>query len=250
MTLLEGLGVLVAGLVAGTVNTVVGAGTLVTFPVLLAVGYPPVIANVSNTVGLVFGSLSGALGYRRELDGQRSRLLRLGCASLLGGLSGGILLLTLPPGAFEAIVPALILLSCVLVLVQPWLARRVARPHHTRAHGGPLLFAGVYAAGIYGGYFGAAQGVLLIGLLGLLLDEDLQRVNAAKNVLALLVNFVSAVLFVVVADVDWRAAALIAVGSTVGGQLGALVGRRLPPVALRAFVVTVGVAAVVRLLAV
>ncbi len=248
MTPLEGLGVFAAGLVAGTVNTIVGAGTLVTFPVLLAVGYPPVVANVSNTVGLVFGSLSGAVGYRRELNGQRSRLLRLGSASLLGGLTGGILLLTLPPGAFEAIVPALILLSCVLVLVQPWLARRVARPHHGPAHGGPLLVAGVYAAGIYGGYFGAAQGVLLIGLLGLLLNEDLQRVNAAKNVLALLVNFVSAVLFVAVADVDWPAAALIAVGSTAGGQLGALVGRRLPPLALRIFVVAVGVVAVVRLL--
>jgi uncharacterized membrane protein YfcA len=246
----EALAVALAGLAAGTINTVVGAGTLVTFPVLLAVGYPPVLANVTNTVGLVPGSLSGAIGYRAELAGQRDRLVRLGVASVLGGVTGGLLLLTLPEAAFQAIVPVLIGLACVLVVVQPrlgdWLRRRSGERH---PHGGPLLYVAIYAAGIYGGYFGAAQGVLLIAIMGLLLDEDLQRVNAAKNVLALLVNAVAALLFVLVTDVAWPAAGLIAVGATVGGQVGAVIGRRIPPPVLRALVVLVGAVAVVQIIA-
>ncbi|MGZ6802113.1 MAG: sulfite exporter TauE/SafE family protein [Nocardioidaceae bacterium] len=240
--------ILLAGVAAGTINTVVGSGTLITFPTLLAMGFPPVTANVSNTVGLVPGSLSGAVGYRRELVGQRPRLLRLGAASLLGGLSGGILLLVLPPGAFGAIVPVLIALGVVLVVLQPAISRRVAlrsdarglaRPEH-----GPLWVWGlVFLAGVYGGYFGAAQGVLLMAILGIGLQETMQRNNATKNVLAMLVNGVAAVLFIAVAHVDWRVAGLIAAGSVVGGQLGATVGRRLPPRVLRGFIVLVGVAA-------
>lgn len=247
MSLVEIAAVFIAGLGAGTINTIVGSGTLLTFPALLAVGYPPVLANISNTVGLVPGSLSGVIGYRRELTGQRGRLLRLGVATLLGGLTGGLLLLHLPASAFQAIVPALILLGCVLVVVQPWLARWLAVRHDAPPHGGPLVVAGVFAVGVYGGYFGAAQGVLLIGLLGLLLNESLQRVNAAKNVLALLANLVAAVLFVSVADVAWEAAGTIAAGSIIGGQLGATIGRRLPDVWLRAVVVSAGVFAIVRL---
>jgi uncharacterized membrane protein YfcA len=246
----EAVAVALAGLAAGTINTVVGSGTLVTFPVLLAVGYQPVLANVTNTVGLVPGSLSGAIGYRALLDGQRSRLLRLGCASLLGGVTGGLLLLTLPEAAFQAIVPVLIGLACVLVVVQPrlsgWLRERAGVRH---PHGGPLLYLAIFAAGIYGGYFGAAQGVLLIAVMGLLLDEHLQRINAAKNVLALLVNAVAALLFVLVTDVAWQAAGLIAVGATVGGQVGAVIGRRIPQPVLRALVVLVGAVAVVQIVA-
>ena len=251
MTGLEMVAVLLAGVAAGTVNTIVGSGTLITFPVLLAVGYPPVIANVSNTVGLTPGSISGAVGYRTELAGQGWRLATLGVLSVLGGLTGAILLLTLPAGAFRAIVPVLIGLSLVLVVLQPRLSRRVAQGPDTAgrpARGRPALQAGIYGAGIYGGYFGAAQGVLLIGLLGVFLHEDLQRINAAKNVLAALVNGTAAIVFVLVADVAWLAAGLIAVGSVVGGQLGASIGRRVPAPVLRGLIVVVGIIAIAKIL--
>jgi uncharacterized membrane protein YfcA len=251
VSLLEALLVLGAGVAAGGINAIVGSGTLITFPTLLAVGLDPVTANVSNTIGLVPGSLSGVVGYRRELRGQRTRVLRLAPASAAGGLLGGVLLLVLPDEAFAAVVPALIAIGCVLVVLQPWLNRRLAqgRDVDRPPHGSVLMVALVFATGVYGGYFGAAQGVLLVAIMGLLLDEHLQRINATKNVLALLVNSVAAVLFVVVAEPAWAAVVLIAIGSTVGGQLGARLGRRLRPGALRAAVVVVGAAAVWRLLA-
>ena len=243
-------GVLLAGVAAGTINTVVGSGTLITFPTLLAFGVPPVTANVSNTVGLVPGSVSGAIGYRRELAGQRHRLLRLGAASLLGGLLGGVLLLELPWQVFDAVVPALIALGCLLVIFQPAISRRVAaRCGGVPEHGAAWVWVLVFLTGIYGGYFGAAQGVLLMAVLGIGLQETMQRNNATKNVMAAIVNGVAAVLFVLVAHVDWRAAVLIAVGSTIGGQVGARVGRRLPPLALRVVIVAVGAFALVKFLA-
>ncbi|WP_433682006.1 sulfite exporter TauE/SafE family protein [Nocardia sp. CA-119907] len=253
MTWLEQLAVFGAGIAAGGINTIVGSGTLITFPVLLAFGIAPVTANVSNTIGLVPGGISGAHGYRRELAGQRARLVRLGTASLLGGTTGAILLLTLPASAFKAIVPVLIIAALILVVVQPRLARWVKQrreadtgPHPE--HGGLILFLAIFVCGIYGGYFGAAQGVLLIGLLGVFVHEDIQRLNGVKNVLGLLVNAVSAVIFTLIAHVDWRVAALIAVGSIIGGQLGAKMGRRMPPNVLRGVIVVVGSIAVVRLL--
>jgi uncharacterized membrane protein YfcA len=253
VTGLEQLVVFAAGMGAGAINAVVGSGTLITFPVLLAVGYSPVVANVSNTVGLAPGSASAAYGYRRELAGQRSRLVRLGMASLSGGITGAILLLVLPDRAFKAIVPALIALACVLVVSQPALTRRLRRlsgeaPVPAPGHVAPWLFAAVYGAGIYGGYFGAAQGVLLIGILGLALHENLQRVNAAKNVLAGLVNLVAAVVFLFSAEIAWQPAVLIAAGSVLGGQIGALVGRRLPPAVLRGVIVVIGILAMIKLL--
>ena len=251
MSLGEAFLVLAAGLAAGTINTVVGSGTLITFPTLLAIGLDPVAANVSNTIGLVPGSLSGAVGYRRELSGQRSRLLRLAPAAAAGGLVGAVLLLVLPDDAFDAIVPALIGVGCVLVAVQPWLTRLLGRDGREERppHGSVLVVVLIFLTGVYGGYFGAAQGVLLIAIMGLLLDAHLQRVNAVKNVLALLVNGVAAVVFVVIADPDWAVVGLIALGASVGGQIGATVGRRLPPVAFRVFIVVVGVVAIWRLLA-
>lgn len=249
MSPLEALLILIAGVTAGTINTIVGSGTLVTFPTLLAVGFDPVVANVSNTIGLVPGSLSGAVGYRRELAGQRSRLLRLAPASAAGGLLGGVLLLVLPGEAFTTVVPVLIGLGCVLVAAQPWLSRRLSGSERERPpHGSALMVGLVLATGVYGGYFGAAQGVLLMAIMGLLLDDTMQRINATKNVLALVVNAVAALLFVAVASPDWTAVGLIAVGSTIGGQLGAGVGRRLPAAALRTLVVVVGVLAIWRLL--
>jgi uncharacterized membrane protein YfcA len=247
MSWLQAVLVLLAGMAAGTVNAIVGSGTLITFPMLLAVGYSPVVANVSNTVGLAPGSISAAQGYRAELVGQGRRLKVLGLASLAGGVTGGVLLLTLPEGAFRAIVPVLIALSCVLVVVQPWLTRRLSTAQRRQEHGGVALFVGVFLAGVYGGYFGAAQGVLLIALLGLFLDEHLQRVNAAKNVLAAIVNTVAAVLFVLVSDVAWMAVVLIAVGSVIGAQIGARVGRRTRPGILRGLIVVVGIAAIVQI---
>jgi uncharacterized membrane protein YfcA len=254
VTLLEALAVLLAGVWAGMINTVVGSGTLITFPTLLAMGYPPVTANVSNNVGLVFGSATGAWGYRRELQGQRRTMVRLVPMSFAGSVAGALLLLRLPESAFEAVVPGLIGVSLVLVLIQPrvsaWTAAR--RERRGTEHDGPGVTAGTgtLLAGVYGGYFGAAQGVLLVGLLGSLLPESLQRVNALKNVLSLVVNLVAAVTFLVVRPeaAEPRAVTLIAVGSIAGGLLGASIGRRLRPNVLRTVIVVVGVAAIVRLL--
>jgi len=250
---LEAVAVLVAGLAAGTINTIVGSGTLITFPVLLALGFPPVVANVSNNVGLVPGSASGTWGYRRELRGQRRRLLLLAPMSLIGSVIGALLLLSLPAEAFETVVPVLILIALVLVVVQPRLQKAAARRREARGtigdgHPGAAM-AGVLGAGVYGGYFGAAQGVLLVGLLGTLLPEDLQRVNALKNLLSTVVNGVAAVTFVLVAldRIDWLVVLLIAVSSALGGVVGARVGRRLPPVVLRTVIVVVGSLAVLRL---
>jgi uncharacterized membrane protein YfcA len=237
------------GLVAGTVNTIVGSGSLLTFPTLLAFGYPAVVANVSNTIGLVPGSLSGAIGYRRELSGQRSRLVTLGSASVAGGLTGAIALLVMPGNVFRSVVPILILTACGLIVAQPRLSRLMAEHRDLAvAHGGSGLWVLVFLTGVYGGYFGAAQGVILIALLAIFMDDDLQRLNAAKNVLAALVNGVAALLFIVVAHVAWGAAGLLAVGSVIGGQIGATVGRRLPARLLRGIVVVVGTVVAVKLL--
>jgi uncharacterized membrane protein YfcA len=234
MTGLEALAIAAAGAVAGAVNTVVGSGSLVTFPTLLAVGYSPVVANVSNSVGLVPGSVSGMVGYRRELRGQWRRCAILGVGTTAGAVIGGILLLELPDAVFDAVVPALILLAVALLAL---------RPSPEIHHDGDRTGAGVAAAfgtGIYGGYFGAAQGIILLSLLRLCFDDDLQRLNGVKNVLAGLANAVAGVLFIVVADVAWGAALLIAAGSVVGAQIGARYGRRLPSELLRRIVIVYG----------
>jgi uncharacterized protein len=237
-----------AGLAAGTINTVVGSGTLITFPVLLAFGYAPVTANVSNTIGLVPGSVSGAIGYRAELAGQRERALRLGTMSVAGGITGAVLLLVLPSSAFKTIVPVFIGAAVVLTLAQPrlqaWLARRRLEPDHDHH---PFTALAVYLTGVYGGYFGAAQGILLLAILGVALNQSLQRTNALKNVLAGLVNGVAGLYFAFAAHVDWGPAAVIAVSAILGAQLGARYGRRLEPDALRALIVVVGVAAILQL---
>ncbi|QCW50675.1 sulfite exporter TauE/SafE family protein [Nocardioides dongxiaopingii] len=253
MSLFECVAVVLAGLAAGTINSVVGSGTLITFPTLLAFGVPPVVANVSNNIGLVPGSVTGAIGYRDELGGQRARVVRLLSASVLGGAIGAVLLLRLPEGAFETIVPVLILLGVVLVLFQPrlsaWVrARSEASGVETQGDHW-WVWPAVLLTGVYGGYFGAAQGVLLMGVLGIGIAQSLQRSNAVKNVLAAAVNGVAGTIFAVVADVDWLVVALIGSGAVVGGLLGARVGKRLPPVVLRALIVVVGLVAFVAILA-
>jgi uncharacterized protein len=252
VTPLEIGAVLAAGLAAGTINTIVGSGSLITFPTLLAFGLSPLQANVTNTVGLVPGAISGAVGYRRELGGQRNRAIRLGAVSTAGGITGGVLLLWLPSSAFDAIVPFLILFAVILVALQPRLSRAMAarRDRSTesgREHPIPLVL-GIYLTGIYGGYFGAAQGVILIALLGIFLSDDLQRLNGLKNVLGALVNGVAAVLFIVKASIDWPVAITLAIGAICGGQLGAYVGRRLSPLYLRGFIIIIGTVVAVKLL--
>lgn len=249
MSSTEILAILAAAIAAGAINAVVGAGSLITFPTLLAFGFPPVIANVSNNIGLVPGNISGAYGYRVELAGQRGRLARLGMASCAGALAGASALLALPASVFEVVVPALIIGACVLVVVQPRLSDWVAaRGKERQDHGGPFLAAGVFLAGVYGGYFGAAQGVLVIGLLGVFLTDSLQRINGGKNVLVTIVNATAAAVFIIFAHVAWLVVGLIAAGSTAGGLIGARMGRRLPPLALRIIIVVIGVISAVKLI--
>jgi len=248
VTLLEALLVGLAGVGAGTINVVVGSGTLITFPALLAVGYSPVVANVSNSLGLVPGSVAGAIGYRRELSGQRARVNRLVPASVLGAITGAILLLALPDEAFRAIVPVFIVAAIVVIALQPRVSRWVMRHRPHGAEQARWLVVVVFATGIYGGYFGAAQGIILMAIMGVAIPDDLQRLNGLKNVLAGAVNLVAGLIFAAVADVAWGPVALIAVGSTLGGVLGARYGRRLSPAALRAVIVAVGLFAVVRLI--
>ena len=247
MNLPEALAILAAGFAAGTINTIVGSGSLITFPTLLAFGYPPLVANVSNTVGLVPGSISGAVGYRRELAGQTPRAIRLGVASGAGGLTGGLLLQAFP-GAFAAIVPILIAVALVLVAAGPTLSRRLQEHRHPEAHKSWPLFAAFYATAIYGGYFGAAMGIIMIALLTIFVDDGIQRLNALKNVLAVLINGVAGILFILIAPVDWRIVGLIALGSIAGGQVGSGIGRRLPAPVLRTAIICVGLVAEARLL--
>ncbi|WP_249009802.1 sulfite exporter TauE/SafE family protein [Conexibacter sp. DBS9H8] len=249
MTVLHAAAIFAVGIAAGTVNTVVGSGTLLTFPTLLAFGYAPLVANVSNNIGLVPGTVSGAWGYRRLLAGQRARVLPLAVASTLGGIIGAVLLLSLPPSAFAAIVPVFIAVALLLIVAQRpisrWLATDRGAPR-TGASASARL--GVACSGVYGGYFGAAQGILLLAILGLTVDDELQRLNAAKVVLAGTVNCVAGVIFVFVAHVNWAVAGLIAAGSLLGGMFGARFGQRLSPTVLRWLIVIVGVVAIVKLL--
>lgn len=245
-----------AGLTAGVMNAVVGAGTLVTFPTLLLLGYPPVLANVSNTVGLVPGAAMATIGYRATLRGRGAVVRRLLVATVSGGLAGGLLLVLLPGSAFDVVVPWLLLAAAALAALQPRIAAQVARRRAARGsvpvgagHVGIGVFGGILATGVYGGYFGAAQGVLLLVILGLALGGPLNDLNGVKNVLGGTANLVSALLFIAISEVDWTVAGLIATGATVGGGLGGRYGRRLPSSVLRVLLVAIAVvAAIVRLL--
>ncbi len=247
-----------AGLGAGAINAVVGSGTLITFPTLVALGYPPVTSTMSNAVGLVAGSVSGTWGYRRELRGQWDRLRWQIPVSLAGAGVGAWLLLHLPEKVFTEVVPVLLILALTLVVIGPriqeWARRRAeeaGRSAHDVSRGRMVaLVAATFAIGVYGGYFTAAQGIMLMGAMGALLPESMQRMNAAKNLLALVVNVVAALAYTLVAfdRISWAAAGLIAIGSLLGGFLGAHYGRRLSPNALRAVIVVVGLIGLYRLL--
>ncbi len=253
MTGLEQLAVLVAGLVAGVLTSTVGVASLVSFPVLLAVGLPPVTANASNTVGMTPAGLSGSWGYRRELREHPGVTAAVILTCLAGGVVGAVLLLRLPPGVFEAVVPWLILFTCLLVGAQPWISARLRARHGEVALAPRTSMSRVTTGfatltGVYGGYFGAGSGVMMMAVLGLGLDLDLRVVNALKTLAVLSANLVAAIIFVAVADLDWQAIALLAGGSVVGGYVGSLVGRSLPAPVLRALVVAAGVTAAVVLL--
>jgi uncharacterized membrane protein YfcA len=249
-----------AGVGAGAINAVVGSGTLITFPTLVALGYPPVTSTMSNAVGLVAGGFSGTWGYRHELRGQWTQLAWQIPASFVGAVLGAWLLLHLPETVFTQVVPVLLILALILVVVGPriqaYARRRAEEAGRPAEHVSPrqmaaLVFA-TFAIGVYGGYFTAAQGIMLIAAMGALLPEDMQRMNAAKNLLSLVVNIVAAVAYTTVAfdRISWLAAGLIAVGSLIGGFLGAHYGRRLSPTALRATIVVVGLIGLYRLLTV
>lgn len=281
--------ILVAGIWAGAINTVVGSGTLVTFPVLVAMGVPPVSATVSNAMGLIAGNFTGAWGYRREIRQVKSVLKKLVPASILGGVIGATLLITLPEEVFGRVAPILIVISLGFVIAQPrlsaWVRARAAAREKDAESPGPaadstndvtgdpaegapekaatpgkpsmptvslVLMLLVFAAGIYGGYFVAAQGILLMGILGIFLMANIQQANGVKNLLVAVVNLTAAISYVLVdyllreaADrvILWEVVVVIAVGSTLGGLIGAWVGRRLSPLVLRLIIVTLGLVA-------
>ncbi len=255
MTPIDAALIVLAGVVAGVMNAVVGAGTLVTFPTLLLLGYPAVLANVSNTVGLVPGSVMAAIGYRSTLRGRGPVVARLIVAATVGGVTGGALLVLLPGRAFDVVVPWLLLVSAVLAALQPRISeavavRRAARGSEATATGrvGWGMFALILLTGVYGGYFGAAQGVILLVVLGLALGGPLNELNGVKNVLGGTANLVAALLFIAISEIDWVVAGLVAIGATIGGGLGGRYGRRLPSSALRVLLVGIAlIAAAVRL---
>ncbi|GAA1363710.1 sulfite exporter TauE/SafE family protein [Arthrobacter rhombi] len=249
-----------AGLWAGTINTIVGSGSLVTFPVLVALGYAPVNSIISNAMGLVAGGFSGAWGYRREARSVPKTMLKLLPASLLGGILGAFLLLHLPESVFGYVAPVLIAIAVLLVIFQPRLARWVRerqvggelRPTHADEQKlPPLVYVLVFLIGVYGGYFTAAQGILLMAVLGIFFHGSLQQSNAIKVILSLVVNLVAAVSYLLFAfdRINWPIVALIAVGSLIGGFIGAKVGRKLSPLLLRGFIVVLGLVALVNMIA-
>ncbi|WP_426995775.1 sulfite exporter TauE/SafE family protein [Pseudarthrobacter sp. N5] len=251
MELLNGVLIFFAGLWAGTINSVVGSGTLVTFPVLIALGFAPVTASISNAMGLVAGSAAGAWGYRREVQGRGRQLLKLLPASLLGGMTGAWLLLHLPEKVFSYAAPALIVLALLMVVFQPrlqnWVRNREENPEHAirdKRHG-VILVVLVYLAGVYGGYFVAAQGILLVGILGVFMTGTIQNANAMKNFLVLGVNVVAACSYLLFASgrINWTVVGLIAVSSLIGGVVGSKVGRRLSPAVLRGVIFALGLVA-------
>lgn len=252
MTVARGAVIVAAGVASGFVNAIVGSGSLISFPALVGSGFERLAANIANNIGQFPGSLSAVYGYRRELAGQWGRVRKLVPVSFVGSITGALLLLKYP-GSFRQVVPVLILVGVALVLLAPLVqarvkARRAAEggvTHPDHLHAAALV--GVFLAGIYGGYFGAGQGVILVGVLGMALSDELVRINALKNVLASIVNGIAAVVFIIRGDIPWLAAALIGSGAIVGAQIGARIGRRIPGNVLRAVIGIVGVIVAVRL---
>lgn len=253
MTGADQLIVLAAGLIAGVLTSTVGVASLVSFPALLAVGLPPVAANASNTVGMTAAGLSGSFGYRRELREHPVLAVAVTVTCAIGSVAGAVLLLALPPSVFEAIVPWLILFTCLLVGVQPRISRwlrdlKAGETSEPRTRMSPVTTFFATLTGAYGGYFGAGSGVMMVAVLGFGTDLPLRIVNALKTLAVMAANVVASVIFVLIADLDWRAIGLLAAGSIVGGYAGSHIGRRLPDGLLRALIVAAGITAAVLLL--
>jgi uncharacterized protein len=253
VTGLEELAIVATGLVAGIMTSTVGVASLLSFPVLLAVGLPPVVANASNTIGMTPASLTGSFGYRAELREHPVVTATIIGTCAIGSVLGAVLLLALPPGVFEAVVPWLILCTCLLVGAQPRISRWLRRTHeaappHERTRLSPATTFFSTVVGVYGGYFGAGSGVMMMAVLGFGSNLDFRIVNALKTLAILASNLVASVIFVFVADLDWLAIVLLASGSIVGGYVGSRIGRRLNPTALRALIVAVGVTAALTML--
>jgi hypothetical protein len=240
---------LLGGLGAGIFNGVAGGGSLISFPLLLALGYPALTANVTNTVGIWPGYVGGAAGFRHQISGQRDRLVRLSPLAVLGGILGAILLLTTPSATFKSIAPWLVLGASLLFALQPLLRRALdgASPAAPRTRPA-LLAGGMFVASVYGGYFGAGMGVMLLAILGLALPDTIARTSGLRTALSILVNGVAAAVFLIHGGLAWRAVGLLAVGSLIGGWIGARVALSIPAAALRAVVVVVGITTVVKLL--
>ena len=253
MTGFEQLAVVAAGFGAGVLTSTVGVASLLSFPILVAVGLPPVVANATNTVGMTPAGLSGSFGYRRELSEHPRVTATVVATCMVGSVAGATLLLALPPGVFEAVVPWLILFTCVLVGAQPrissWLRKRqgadLVEPRTTMS---PITIVFAVLTGVYGGYFGAGSGVMMLAVLGLGLDIELRVTNALKTLAVLAANLVAAVIFIFAANLDWAAVGMLAIGSVVGGYVGAHIGRRLPPALFRSLIVLIGVTASVMML--
>lgn len=252
MTLLEALVVVVAGFLGGAVNALAGGGSLISFPALVAVGYPAVTANVTNALAMWPGYVSSSVAFRSELRGQRDQLKALGITATLGGVAGAALLLGLPSDVFDAVVPWFVLFASLLLAVQPRLAdlvrKRNRRPDRA-SHRSPALHAAMFAASAYGSYFGGGLGVVLLGVLGLYLTDHLHVLMGMKNVLSLFVSSVAVLAFVVFAPVSWTAFALLAPAAFVGGYAGSLVAKQVPPNALRISIVLIGTAVGIVMLA-
>jgi uncharacterized protein len=239
---LELLAVAAAGAAAGASNAIAGAGSLITFPTMVALGLPPLSANVTNTVGIVPGAIGGALGYTDLLREQSERFARFLAPMLIGAVAGTILLLLTSDAAFEAIVPVLIAASCLLLLFQPRLTPRISPAGNG---GSPFLTAGIAFCGAYGAYFGSAVSILLFALLALFVADTLQHLNAIKILLVGCANLLAAVVYAFLAPVDWRYAVTLMVSSFLGGRLGAHYARRIPSGPLRITIAGVGLAVAV-----
>jgi hypothetical protein len=238
----QGVVIALAGFVGGAVNSVAGGGSLISFPALLAVGYPSITANMTNTVAMWPGYLGATAAYRRELEGQRSRAVVLGVTSIAGGAAGSVLLLTTPATAFKAAVPWLILLACALFAAQPLATKVLAkRKAGSKEHRSVGLHVSVFLAAVYGAYFGAGLGIMLLAVLGFAIADSLQKLNALKQVLSVIINSVAVVAYGVFGPVAWTAVAIMAVASLAGGRLGGSVARRLSPILLRVVVLGFGV---------
>ena len=237
------------GLGAGIINGVAGGGSLISFPLLLALGYPALTANVTNTVGIWPGYAGGAAGFRQEISGQRERLVRLSPVAVLGGIAGAILLLTTPSSTFKSLAPWLVLGASLLFALQPLLRRALVDSAHHPPRTRPLLLAGgTFAASVYGGYFGAGLGVMLLAILGLALPDSIVRTSGLRTALSILANGVAAIVFLIHGGLAWAAVGLLAAGSLVGGWIGARVAKAIPATALRIAVIAVGLATTIKLL--